>query len=67
MLAYLEALTPPLVVAAALVIGVVMFLRRQMGAPSATDGHDQAEIQDDDANDGQPDHPHAPPAGRGKG
>jgi hypothetical protein len=38
-----------------------------MGAPSATDGHDQAEIQDDDANDGQPDHPHAPPAGRGKG
>jgi hypothetical protein len=59
MLADLAALTPPLIVGAAFVIGVVMFLRRQMGQPGSADD-DQAEIPDDHGNADQADHPQAP-------
>lgn len=56
----LAALTPPLIVAAAFVIGVVMFLRRQMG-PGTDDG-DEAEIPDDNGNTEGGDRPSAPTA-----
>jgi hypothetical protein len=53
MLADLAALTPPLVVCGAFLIGLVLFLRRQMGAatPAAdpdaeTDNHDDARNAD---------------------
>jgi hypothetical protein len=59
MLADLAALTPPLIVGAAFVIGVAMFLRRQMGQPGSAGG-DQAEIPDDHGNAGQADQPPAP-------
>jgi hypothetical protein len=51
MLQDLAALTPPLVVCVAFLIGVVLFLRRQMGArqpPEQGDG--QTDIQDDAGN-----------------
>ena len=51
MLADLEALTPPLIVAAAFLIGVVLFLRRQMsprGRPE--DDRDGADIGADGGN-----------------
>ena len=45
MLADLTALTPPLIVGGAFLIGVVMFLRRQMSAPQQPeDDRDQADI-----------------------
>ena len=42
MLADLEALTPPLIMGGAFLIGVVMFLRRQMGPRrQSEDDHDE--------------------------
>jgi hypothetical protein len=61
MLQDLAALTPPLVVCAAFLIGVVLFLRRQMGArrpPEQRDG--QADIQDDAGNTASSDPEAAP-------
>ena len=59
MLADLEALTPPLIVAVAFLIGVVLFLRRQMsprGQPA--DERDEADIGADrqNADPGDPGH-----------
>lgn len=50
MLRDLEVLTPSLVVCAAFLIGVVMFLRRQMGAKRAADEQGPADIPDDTGN-----------------
>jgi hypothetical protein len=51
MLQDLEALTPPLVVFVAFLIGVVLFLRRQMRAGgSSAHGDDAADIHDDGSN-----------------
>jgi len=59
MLADLEALTPPLIVAVAFLIGVVLFLRRQMSprGPSEDD-RDEADIGADrqNADPGDPGH-----------
>ena len=59
MLADLEALTPPLIVCVAFLIGVVLFLRRQMspGGRSAED-RDEADIEADreNADPGDPGH-----------
>ncbi len=59
MLADLEALTPPLIVGGAFLIGVVLFLRRQMsprGRPE--DDRDEADIEPDgrNADPGDPAH-----------
>lgn len=51
MLGDLAALTPPLVVCAAFLIGVVLFLRRQMGAGDRlADGDGETDIQEVDRN-----------------
>ena len=50
MLQDLEVLTPSLVVCAAFLIGVVMFLRRQMDAKRAADEQGPADIPDDSRN-----------------
>jgi hypothetical protein len=51
MLQDLAALTPPLVVCAAFLIGVVLFLRRQMGAGSQpADPDAETDIHDDGGN-----------------
>jgi hypothetical protein len=50
MLQDLEALTPPLVVAAAFLIGLVLFLRRQMGPGDSADHDAETDIQDDGSN-----------------
>jgi hypothetical protein len=50
MLQDLEALTPPLVVAAAFLIGLVLFLRRQMGSGGSTDQDDETDIHDGGSN-----------------
>ena len=51
MLADLEALTPPLIVAVAFLIGVVLFLRRQMSPRRRpADDRDEAEIGADGGN-----------------
>ena len=50
MLQDLEALTPPLVVAAAFLIGLVLFLRRQMGSGDSADQDAETDIQDDGSN-----------------
>jgi hypothetical protein len=59
MLADLEALTPPLIVCVAFLIGIVLFLRRQMSprGPSEDD-RDQADIGADrqNADPGDPGH-----------
>ncbi len=56
MLQDLAALTPPLVVCAAFLIGVVLFLRRQMGARHQREQRDaEAGIQDDARNAGTSD------------
>lgn len=63
MLSALAALTPSLVVGGAFVIGVVMFLRRQLGpAGGASDDEDGGEIPDDDGNADPGDHPATPSA-----
>lgn len=58
----LAALTPPLIVAAAFVIGVVLFLRRQMGPTTGSTGDDDAEIPDGTGNADPGDHQAAPSA-----
>jgi hypothetical protein len=51
MLADLAALTPPLVVCAAFLIGVVLFLRRQMASGDRlADGDGETDIQEVDRN-----------------
>lgn len=50
MLQDLEALTPPLVVAAAFLIGLVLFLRRQMGPGGSVDQDDETDIHDGGSN-----------------
>jgi hypothetical protein len=51
MLADLAALTPPLVVAGAFLIGLVLFLRRQMGrARERSQDDDGSDIPDDGRN-----------------
>ena len=51
MLRDLAALTPPLAVCGAFLVGVVLFLRRQMGAGSRPeDREDETEIHDDGSN-----------------
>jgi hypothetical protein len=52
MLADLEALTPPLIMAAAFLIGLALFLRRQMGPRDqhADDG-DEGDITGSTSND----------------
>ncbi len=57
MLADLAALTPPLVVCGAFLIGVVLFLRRQMGAgsqPTDRDGETDIPEADRNADPGDP-------------
>lgn len=63
MLQDLAVLTPPLVVCAAFLIGVVMFLRRQMSAGQPADQDRPADITDDSGNDaaGGAPPPPAPP------
>ena len=57
MLADLEALTPPLVVCVAFLIGVVLFLRRQMGAGSQpADPDAETDIHGDGSNSDTDDH-----------
>ena len=51
MLQDLAALTPPLVVCGAFLVGVVLFLRRQMGAGSGPEDREaETEIHDDGSN-----------------
>ena len=67
MLADLEALTPPLIVAVAFLIGVVLFLRRQMsprGRPE--DDRDEADIEADGRNAGPSDPAHGSSADQHK-
>jgi hypothetical protein len=64
MLADLEALTPPLIMAAAFLIGLALFLRRQMGprdqhADDADDG-DEGDITGSTSNDDPGDAAHGP-------
>jgi hypothetical protein len=52
MLADLEALTPPLIMAVAFLIAVALFLRRQMSPrDQAADDRDATEITDGPSND----------------
>lgn len=68
MLSDLAALTAPLIVAVAFVIGVVLFLRRQLGSASSTADDEStaddgdAEIPDEDGNADRGDHPSVPSA-----
>jgi len=51
MLRDLAALTPPLVVCGAFLVGVLLFLRRQMRAGNRAADHDaETDIHDDDSN-----------------
>lgn len=50
MLQDLAALTPPLVVCGAFLIGLVLFLRRQMGAGDSEDRGAEADIHDGGSN-----------------
>jgi hypothetical protein len=61
MLADLAALTPPLIMAAAFLIGLTLFLRRQM-SPRGQHGDDgdEAGITDGTSNDDPGDAPHGP-------
>lgn len=61
MIADLEALLPPLIMAAAFLFGVVMFLRRQLGPRSreAEDG-DEADIRGGASNADPGDATHGP-------
>lgn len=61
MIADLEALTPPLIMAAAFLFGLALFLRRQLGPrrPEAEDG-DQADIRDGTSNADPGDAAHGP-------
>lgn len=66
MLQDLEVLTPSLVVCAAFLIGVVMFLRRQMSAKPPGDDEGPADIPDDSRNAAPEDAPAPPPSSRMK-
>lgn len=61
MIADLEALAPPLIMAAAFLFGLAMFLRRQLGprSPEAEEG-DEADIQDGASNADPGDAAHGP-------
>jgi hypothetical protein len=51
MIADLEALAPPLIMAAAFLFGLAMFLRRQLGPRGrAAEEGDEADIQDSTSN-----------------
>ncbi len=63
MLQDLEVLTPSLVVCAAFLIAVVMFLRRQMGAKRPANTEAPADIPDDSRNAAASE-PQQPPSGR---
>jgi hypothetical protein len=64
MLADLEALTPPLIMGGAFLIGVVMFLRRQMGPrQQSEDDHDEADIEAGRQNADPGDAGHGPSTG----
>jgi hypothetical protein len=61
MLADLEALTPPLIMAAAFLIGLTLFLRRQMGPrDQPADDGDEADITGSTSNDDHGDGTHGP-------
>ena len=61
MLADLEALTPPLIMAAAFLIGLALFLRRQMGpGDQHADGGDEGDITGSTSNDDPGDATHGP-------
>lgn len=61
MLADLEALTPPLIIAVAFLIGVALFLRRQMGPRGQhADDSDEADITGGTSNDDPGDGAHGP-------
>jgi hypothetical protein len=61
MLADLEALTPPLIMAAAFLIGLTLFLRRQMSPRGqAADDGDEAEITGSASNADPGDDTHGP-------
>lgn len=63
----LVALTPPLVVGGAFVIGVVMFLRRQMGPRrDLVDDRDEADIEAGHPNADHSDPAHGPSADQRK-
>jgi hypothetical protein len=60
MLQDLAALTPPLVVCAAFLVGVVLFLRRQMGARGRPEDREaETDIRDDDGMNADTDDPKA--------
>ena len=61
MLADLEALTPPLIMAAAFLIGVALFLRRQMSPrDQPADDDDEGDIAGSTSNDDPGDGAHGP-------
>ena len=61
MLADLAALTPPLIMAAAFLIGVALFLRRQMSPRDQhEDDDDEADITGGTSNDDPGDAAHGP-------
>jgi hypothetical protein len=66
MLSDLAALTPPLIVAGVFAIGVVVFLRRQLGPAEPADDGRGTEITDDNGNADGTDHPCDPSADRRK-
>jgi hypothetical protein len=67
MLSDLAALTPPLIVGAAFVIGVVLFMRRQLGPAAGTDDDDgRSHIPVEPRNADPGGQPPGPPAGQRK-
>jgi hypothetical protein len=67
MLADLEALTPPLIMALAFLIGLTLFLRRQMSPPEQhTDEADESDIPGGAANDDPGDATHGPSSNQHK-
>jgi hypothetical protein len=61
MLADLEALTPPLIMAGAFLIGLTLFLRRQMSPrDEPADDGDEPDIRDSASNDDPGDGAHGP-------
>ena len=63
MLQDLAALTPPLVVCGAFLVGLVLFLRRQMGAGGRPgDREAETDIHDDDGMNTDTDDPKAVPS-----
>jgi hypothetical protein len=67
MLADLEALTPPLIVAVAFLIGLTLFLRRQMRPPDQpADEADEADIAGGATNTDPGDAAHGPSSNQHK-